>query len=119
MGSLITLLKRGEMVKKHSTSKPGGGRTNAIFKIAGAHFKEKKSNKPKEVTSKLKMISMKNKTKVEELDATLVLMQKQSASDGVSVAGGVTASQILPIERKVKVDEEQMDQLAESLGSAT
>ena len=27
---------------------------------------------------------MKNKTKVEELDATLVLMQKQSASDGVS-----------------------------------
>ena len=60
------------MVKKHSTSKPGGGRTNAIFKIAGAysstglvlylappgaHFKEKKSNKPKEVTSKLKMVS--------------------------------------------------------------
>ena len=29
-------------------------------------------------------ISMKSKTKVEELDATLVLMQKQSASDGVS-----------------------------------
>ena len=27
---------------------------------------------------------MKNKSKVEELDATLVLMQKQSASDGVS-----------------------------------
>ena len=26
---------------------------------------------------------MKNKTKVEELDATLVLMQKKSASDGV------------------------------------
>ena len=45
------------MVKKHNTSKPGGGRTNAIFKIAGAHFKEKKSNKPKEVTSKLKMVS--------------------------------------------------------------
>merc|ERR1712113_497269 len=72
------------MGKKHSTSKPGGGRTNAIFKIAGANFKEKKSNnKPKEVTSKLKTISMKNKTKVEELDATLVLMQKKSASDGV------------------------------------
>ena len=32
-------------------------------------------------------ISMKNKTKVEELDATLVLMQKQSASDGVSAFG--------------------------------
>ena len=46
------------MGKKHSTSKPGGGRTNAIFKIAGANFKEKKSNnKPKEVTSKLKMVS--------------------------------------------------------------
>ena len=29
---------RGEMVKKHSTSKPGGGRTNAIFKIAGAYI---------------------------------------------------------------------------------
>jgi len=107
------------MVKKHSTSKPGGGRTNAIFKIAGAHFKEKKSNKPKEVTSKLKMISMKNKSKVEELDATLVLMQKQSASDGVSVAGSTTASQVMPVERKVKVAEEQMDQLADSLGSAT
>ena len=46
------------MVKKHNTSKPGGGRTNAIFKIAGAHFKDKKSNKPKEVTSKLKMVSV-------------------------------------------------------------
>ena len=46
------------MGKKHSTSKPGGGRTNAIFKIAGANFKEKKSNnKPKEVTSKLKTVS--------------------------------------------------------------
>ena len=49
------------MGKKHSTSKPGGGRTNAIFKIAGANFKEKKSNnKPKEVTSKLKMVSSVN-----------------------------------------------------------
>ena len=49
---------RGRMGKKHSTSKPGGGRTNAIFKIAGANFKEKKSNnKPKEVTSKLKTVS--------------------------------------------------------------
>ena len=28
---------------------------------------------------------MKNKTKVEELDATLAAMQKQSASDGVIV----------------------------------
>ena len=41
------------MGKKHSTSKP---RTNQIFKIAGAHFKDKKSNKPKEVTSKLKTV---------------------------------------------------------------
>ena len=74
---------------------------------------------------------MKNKSKVEELDATLVLMQKQSASDGVSdseileeseqhmdvssfkcfklflhqvsVAGSATASQVMPVERKVKV----------------
>ena len=74
---------------------------------------------------------MKNKSKVEELDATLVLMQKQSASDGVSdseileeseqhihvssfkcfkfflhqvsVVGSATASQVMPVERKVKV----------------
>ena len=75
---------------------------------------------------------MKNKSKVEELDATLVLMQKQSASDGVSdseileeseqhidvsslkcfklflhqvsvAAGSATASQVMPVERKVKV----------------
>jgi len=113
-------VNKGRMGKKHSTSKPGGGRTNAIFKIAGANFKEKKSNnKPKEVTSKLKTISMKNKTKVEELDATLVLMQKKSASDGVSVAGGVAASHLPPVERKMQVGEEQMDQLADSLVSST
>jgi len=62
---------------------------------------------------------MKNKTKVEELDAALVLMQKRSASDGVSVAGSGTSSQVMPVERKAKVAEEQMDELAESLGSAT
>ena len=40
---------------KHSSSKP---RNNGIFKVAGQNFKVKdKKGKPKEVTSKLKLVS--------------------------------------------------------------
>jgi len=75
------------MGKKHSSSKPGVGRTNAIFKIAGANFKDKKSGKPKEVTSKLKLISAGNRSKVDQLDKTLAALQHSSVDAGVSLAG--------------------------------
>ena len=44
------------MGKKHQTNKPGGGRTNAIFRIAGSNFKDKKKGQTKEITSNLKLV---------------------------------------------------------------
>ena len=38
---------------KHNSSK---SRNNAIFKVAGTNFKSDKKGKPKEVTSKLKLV---------------------------------------------------------------
>ena len=38
---------------KHNSSKP---RNNGIFKVAGQNFKNDKKGKPKEVTSKLKLV---------------------------------------------------------------
>merc|ERR1712080_261522 len=110
-----------DMGKKHSSSKPGVGRTNAIFKIAGANFKDKKSGKPKEVTSKIKLISAVNRSKVIQLDKTLSELQHSSAKAGVSLAGN-KVTQVTPLpQREVKepVREEQMDELVESLHKKT
>lgn len=108
------------MAKKHSTSKPGNGRSNGIFKIAGANFKEKKSGKTKEVTTKLKLISTKHKAKVEELDSTLASLQRSSAAAGVSLAGGVAAAVLPPREEaRPLVEESQVEELVQSLGTNT
>ena len=42
---------------KHNSSK---SRNNAIFKVAGTNFKSDKKGKPKEVTSKLKLVKYNN-----------------------------------------------------------
>lgn len=71
------------MGKGPKTGKP---RNNAIFKVVGASFKDKKG-KPKEVTSRLKSIAIKTKSKIHELDATLHQLQKDSVTTGTSLSG--------------------------------
>lgn len=99
---------------KHSSSKP---RNNGIFKVAGQNFKDKKG-KPKEVTSKLKLISRKNVDKVAELDNTLKLMQHKAGLTGKSIAGEKDKAEKTPIpsvQRKDVVNDEEMNELADSM----
>ena len=55
-GSLVTAIIMGKG-SKHNNSK---SRNNGIFKVAGQNFKNEKKGKPKEVTSKLKLVSSKS-----------------------------------------------------------
>ena len=102
---------------KHSNSK---SRNNAIFKVAGQNFKNEKKGKPKEVTSKLKLISRKNHEKVADLDATLSKLQHQSVDKGKSLAGERKNKPAeLPITQKTKVvNDQEMDDLADSICSS-
>jgi len=101
---------------KHSSSKP---RNNGIFKVAGQNFKVKdKKGKPKEVTSKLKLISKQNGDKVTALDNTLKIMQHKAGLMGKSVAGEkekVEKTPIPTVQKKNVVNEEEMDELADSM----
>merc|ERR1711892_466494 len=103
---------------KHNMAKP---RSNGIFKVAGMKFKNDKKGKPKEVTSNIKLISHKNSKKIVELDQTLVELQKASVVAGKSLGGQKpTGRQVGEESNKVpKVEEEEMEELADILGSKT
>ena len=53
---------------KHSNSKP---RNNAIFKVAGQNFKTDKKGKPKEVTSKLKLVRFKERPHLHDFNVSI------------------------------------------------
>merc|ERR1712059_182625 len=93
-----------------------GSRNNGIFRVAGANFKNQKG-KPKEVISKLKVISMKNSSKVAELDKTLLTLQKTSAAEGVSVAGPQKKTSVLGplVNRDKSVGEQEVMELVDCM----
>ena len=99
---------------KHSNAK---SRNNGIFKVAGQNFKGGKKGKPKEVTSKLKLISRRNNEKVADLDATLSNLQKQSIIKGKSVTDSdiKKPSTIAPVKKNDNVNDQEMNDLADSI----
>jgi len=102
---------------KHNNAKP---RSNGIFKVAGTNFKDKAGKgKPKEVSSNLKLISLKNKSKVAELDKTLMELQKASALAGKSLGGEDAKGREVKgeVKKVVMVEEEEMEDLADSMKS--
>jgi len=99
---------------KHNNIK---SRNNGIFKVAGQNFKDqKKKGKPKEVTSKLKLISRKNNEKVADLDDTMKHLMKASVNSGKSFSGeDKKPKQIISKAKPDNVEEHEMEDLAESL----
>ena len=117
---------------KHNNNK---SRSNGIFKVAGQNFKTEKKGKPKEVTSKLKLvrkinscsmvslhifnifqISRKNKEKVCDLDDKMKQLQEASVKSGKSFSGEEKKpKQIISKKRSDTVEEHEMEDLAESL----
>merc|ERR1712080_648104 len=103
----------------------GHSRNHGIFKVVGANFKDKKG-KPKEVTSKLKknifsdkLIANKNKSKIEELDATLQQLQKSSVLEGKSLSGEkVAPKKVSPAPLKETVMETEVTDLTDMLSSS-
>ena len=123
---------------KHNMAKP---RSNGIFKVAGQKFKNEKKGKAKEVTSNIKQvkfyvlhqffaailtglfsqISLKNSKKVADLDRTLLELQKDSVLAGKSLGGSRPVGREVgeEVQKVQRVQEEEMQELADSLGSNT
>merc|ERR1712039_686966 len=111
-----SLVNMGKGPKHNSKS-----RNNGIFKVAGQNFKQGNKGKPKEVTSKLKLISRKNNEKVEDLDSTMKMLQHKGSVTGKSLAGDketVEKPKIPVVPRKDLVNDQMMDDLAESMNSS-
>jgi len=86
-------------------------RNNPIFKVVGVKDKDKKG-RAKEVVSKLKMISSKNRSKVLDLDDTLKQIQHTSVLKGQSISGVEKTSQaiaVAPVKAAVVKDAEMSD----------
>ena len=99
---------------KHNNAK---SRNNGIFKVAGQNFKGDKKGKPKEVTSKLKLISRRNNEKIADLDATLSQLQKQSVIKGKSVVESDVKqpSTVAVVKKSDNVNDQEMNDLADSI----
>merc|ERR1711874_431132 len=108
-----------KMGKGPKTNKNGKPRNNAIFKVVGGTFKDKKG-KPKEITSKLKSIANKTKSKIIELDTTLQQLQKDSVVSGTSLSGEkISQTRIDPAPVKHTVMDTDVAKLTDLLEGST
>merc|ERR1711990_237805 len=105
----------GTIMGKGPKHNNGKSRNNGIFKVAGHSFKNEKKGKPKEVTSKLKLISRKNNEKVSSLDDTMKELMEASVKSGKCFSGeDKKPKQIISKSKPAKVEEHEMEDLAES-----